>query len=157
MRRSDLSATETRYSAENSDRSWPLAPSSTKIASSPALSEAFSASFFARSATQKIDEPSFAHSKLRMAPLCSVSFVASPPAVEMTQICDAASLAPPSSRDPDASRDDRNAIRPPSGDHDGLRSLSLPRNWCARVPSASTIQIVEIRLLSFHGASSDFV
>src|SRR5437899_2184486 len=44
-----------RHSSENSARSWPFAPSSTKIASSPAFSVALIGSGFACSARKTID------------------------------------------------------------------------------------------------------
>ncbi len=59
---SRLSASATRHSSENSARSWPFGPSSTKIASSPAFSAAFCASLFTRSARNTIDVLSFVHS-----------------------------------------------------------------------------------------------
>ena len=64
-----LSAIAMRQSALNSVRSWPLAPSSTKIASSPDFSDVFSASVFACSARNTIAALSFAHSKDRIAPV----------------------------------------------------------------------------------------
>src|SRR5262245_55981800 len=96
-----------------------------------------------------------------MAPLCAVSFVASPPVEEMIQICAAESAPaapppPPASAEPaTASRELRKAIDLPSGDHAGLRSRSWPRNFRAPDPSALAIQIDVTRLLSFHFPSSE--
>jgi len=64
-----LSLRPIRHSSENSARSWPFAPSSTKIASSPAFSVVLIGSGFACSARKTIDALSFVHSKERIAPL----------------------------------------------------------------------------------------
>ena len=136
-----LSAIATRHSSENSARSWPFAPSSTKIASSPAFSAAFWASVLARSARKTIEALSFVHSNERMLPLWSVSFDASPPSTGMTQICATASAPSASLAAAAASRVERNATKRPSGDHAGARSFSCARKRRAFEPSASAIQI----------------
>ena len=147
-------------------RLWPFGPSSTKITSSPCRSAVRCSSGCTSSAVKKRWVPSSDHSNRRMPLLWSDSFDASPPSSGITQICAPASAAPPRPPPPAAalgpaappawSRVDRNAISLPSGDHCGLVSCSLPRNWNWCDPSVVAIQIDETRRLSFHAFSSDF-